>query len=1063
VTIASNAALTLQTSDLLRFIPATNYVGSAPQMTVRLIENVTPSTGGSVDLSGVLASSSNYSSNTSTLNHEIKGGLLVKGLSDVSEGSAAVFTVSFDAPTTAEVTLSLSNVSTESDDYAAVFNTTSTWDVDKVNVYYFDGSTRVMLPVSGGKVNTTELTKFYVSVPTLDDATYEGPESFKLTASMTASSSDDNSTILDDGFGVAYKDDATPESSYTPDNDLSINVTAINTVNEASDYAFFTVVAASGDELRLAVDNVSATLVAPRIEYSLTANTTSTSDWTQYNGSGNVPVVPPFLGAGTGTVYVRVTIASEQDSVFEGSETFTLRATSVTNVAVTDIDTSTIVDDGTGKKFGPNITAGVPSESTSNLDDDRSLSVNSFAPVNEGSTYHMFNVVAPSNAVLNLTLEAPLSGAAATFAGFSMEYRTENGAWTEYTWDGSSGDRPTVPAGGPTGEVFVRVTITSEMDNPATNPSTWYEGPERFRLTATTQTGRSASATGEIVDDGLGELYTGNWGVSGPETSVGQLEDDRLWAVDDSVKSQVLSTVTVPVRTNDQSISGVTISEVIDLDPSTLAVESQLVVAGQGTWRVVNGNITYSLLSSYRADPTPISYAIRPTDRTNFSKETGTVSIDFPVITVGDGNTPAAPGATVVIPVLANDTLGDTPVASTLRFASNGGKTLVVAGQGTWSVQGGSIQFIPLAGVTADPTPVNYLVNDDEGNVSAPTRVTVTYIRSSRFVVQINDGFETNRLGFDVVIVDNITVIDNQPIDLGNGVFVTPTHADTNMTVGQIVWSRTTADASFLPNFTRVQVDARSKPVQTGSFADIAVTTTVSSTRPANIEIRASDMGFSFNAGNYALVSPIGGTNNGQVFFSETVGLNNQAFTGVADPTAVGSTASNASPGTGFSGLRSVSWSGTNNLSLDTTTNVSLVKSVRIKHATSSRTTQMSAGGKILEVSETTDLAPYVSWVLPSSISEATPMPVAPIAGNGLQRQDDFEHGRILVSPIHSNGAGPNQRDSLEVQAYAGATEDSMDTLSAADLLGGQSVDQDDSDPSKPKESNHKLFRKGLR
>jgi hypothetical protein len=355
------------------------------------------------------------------------------------------------------------------------------------------------------------------------------------------------------------------------------------------------------------------------------------------------------------------------------------------------------------------------------------------------------------------------------------------------------------------------------------------------------------------------------------------------------------------------------------------------------------------------------------------------------------------------------------------------------------------------------------LVNDDEGNVSAPTRVTVTYIRSSRFVVQINDGFETNRLGFDVVIVDNITVIDNQPIDLGNGVFVTPTHADTNMTVGQIVWSRTTASASFLPNFTRVQVDARSKPVQTGTFADIAITTTVSSTRAANIEIRASDMGFSFNAGNYALVSPIGGTNNGQVFFSETVGLDNQAFTDVADPTAVGSTASNASPGTGFSGLRSVSWSGTRNLSLDATTDVSLVKSVRIKHGTSSRTTQMSAGGKILEVSETTDLAPYVSWVLPSSMSEATPMPVAPIAGNGLQRQDDFDNGLILVSPIHSNGAGPNQRDSLEVQAYAGATEDSMDTLSAADLLGGQSVDQDDSDPSKPKESNHKLFRKGLR
>jgi hypothetical protein len=90
-------------------------------------------------------------------------------------------------------------------------------------------------------------------------------------------------------------------------------------------------------------------------------------------------------------------------------------------------------------------------------------------------------------------------------------------------------------------------------------------------------------------------------------------------------------------------------------------------------------------------------------------------------------------------------------------------------------------------------------------------------------------------------------------------------------------------------------------------------------------------------------------------------------------------------------------------------------------------------------------------------------MPVAPIAGNRLQRQADFDNGLILVSPIHSNEAGPNQRDSLEVQAYSGATEDSMDTLSAADLLDGQSADQDDSDPSNSKESNRKLLRKGLR
>ena len=121
----------------------------------------------------------------------------------------------------------------------------------------------------------------------------------------------------------------------------------------------------------------------------------------------------------------------------------------------------------------------------------------------------------------------------------------------------------------------------------------------------------------------------------------------------------------------------------------------------------------------------------------------------------------------------------------------------------------------------------------------------------------------------------------------------------------------------------------------------------------------------------------------------------------------------------------------------------------------------MSAGGKILDLSETTDLAPYVSWVLPSSMSEATPMPVAPIAGNGLQRHTDFGQGMIFVSPIHSVGFGHNKRDSLDLQAFAGTTQNSDDF--AADLETSESLDQADKHATKPVESNRRVFRKASR
>ena len=67
--------------------------------------------------------------------------------------------------------------------------------------------------------------------------------------------------------------------------------------------------------------------------------------------------------------------------------------------------------------------------------------------------------------------------------------------------------------------------------------------------------------------------------------------------------------------------------------------------------------------------------------------------------------------------MLGNDTTGDTVVASTLRF-SDGSTTLVVANEGTWTIDTnkGEITFTPLTGFTGSPTPVTYKVADAQGN-----------------------------------------------------------------------------------------------------------------------------------------------------------------------------------------------------------------------------------------------------------------------------------------------------------------------------------------------------------
>ncbi|MEZ8100908.1 Ig-like domain-containing protein, partial [Vibrio bivalvicida] len=119
--------------------------------------------------------------------------ITVSGGGDVSEGSDATYTISYDKPSTQDTTLRLTNQlnTAESDDVGSIKVQTSTGQTLTVNA---DGT--VLVPAG-----TTSLT---VTIPTTQDEIYEGDESFTLNVESVTGlvgNGSSQATIKDDGVG----------------------------------------------------------------------------------------------------------------------------------------------------------------------------------------------------------------------------------------------------------------------------------------------------------------------------------------------------------------------------------------------------------------------------------------------------------------------------------------------------------------------------------------------------------------------------------------------------------------------------------------------------------------------------------------------------------------------------------------------------------------------------------------------------------------------------------------------------------------------------------------------
>jgi CshA-type fibril repeat protein len=167
-------------------------------------------------------------------------------------------------------------------------------------------------------------------------------------------------------------------------------------------------------------------------------------------------------------------------------------------------------------------------------------------------------------------------------------------------------------------------------------------------------------------------------------------------------------------------------------DGATLSEDGKtLTVPNEGVWRVDSqtGAITFSPNSGFVGDPTAISYSVEDSQ----GNETGAeVEVNYPPV-ANDDRVNAQIGTTVVVYVTDNDTNTSSPLdRPSVRIIdpSNGDEveTIIVDDEGTWSTNNdGSISFIPLDGLNNNPTSIEYVVREENGDASNRATVTIIY------------------------------------------------------------------------------------------------------------------------------------------------------------------------------------------------------------------------------------------------------------------------------------------------------------------------------------------------
>jgi|GEM_PF-5290040 len=279
-------------------------------------------------------------------------------------------------------------------------------------------------------------------------------------------------------------------------------------------------------------------------------------------------------------------------------------------------------------------------------------------------------------------------------------------------------------------------------------------GPVRYKPTAEMlSSGRvenTARAQGRSPDGGSVSALSGTANEPGTPT-ISEL-NRRPVAKDDLLDNLTTGQpVVVQVMRNDSDPDSDAARRLLPdsvqlLDPQGGEVAS-LSVPGQGVWSVEPGGSSVRFIpeSGFTSDPTPVSYVVK--DAAGAVSDPAKIELKFtpvPPVANDDSYHAMTTGEKVSVPVLTgsgsapdSDADGSLDTASLRIEGADASGLLVVPGQGTWATEACGttvcVTFTPLRDstgkllFTGNPTPVSYRVSDNDGNVSNPALVTVTY------------------------------------------------------------------------------------------------------------------------------------------------------------------------------------------------------------------------------------------------------------------------------------------------------------------------------------------------
>jgi len=182
-------------------------------------------------------------------------------------------------------------------------------------------------------------------------------------------------------------------------------------------------------------------------------------------------------------------------------------------------------------------------------------------------------------------------------------------------------------------------------------------------------------------------------------------------ALDDNVNAQRATQVIVYVLENDSNTSSpLDIASLRLIDPTSGDEVETLTIEGQGTWTInIDGSVTFTPDVDFVNNPTPIEYVVR--EIAGDVSNRATIRIVYPDAVDNTVIIPVGTTGDISINVAENDSNNTVAGTVTIGCTQAGVDTLVVNGEGTWTVLDGSIiVFTPEVDFIGEPTDIEYTI-----------------------------------------------------------------------------------------------------------------------------------------------------------------------------------------------------------------------------------------------------------------------------------------------------------------------------------------------------------------